>query len=192
MTAKIKLNAASGGGSFSLQAPSSSSNNRVLTLPDAADGIVAQTDSSGNFSVSGTTTCTGNVTCSNDLSVDNDLKADSGFGSTTTIYGVRAWATIDGTGTVSNRASGNVSSTTDNGTGDYTVNFTTNFPDVNYSVACAIPVINDQGATYGWGLKHDNGGASSAPTTKTTSACRFQARRESDFDIDFGHVMFVR
>ena len=43
MTAKIKLNAASGGGSFSLQAPSSSSNNRVLTLPDAADGTIART-----------------------------------------------------------------------------------------------------------------------------------------------------
>ena len=40
MTAKIKLNAASGGGSFSLQAPSSSSNNRVFTLPDSADGNV--------------------------------------------------------------------------------------------------------------------------------------------------------
>ena len=40
MTAKIKLNAASGGGSFSLQAPSSSSNNRVFTLPDSADGSV--------------------------------------------------------------------------------------------------------------------------------------------------------
>jgi hypothetical protein len=43
MTAKIKLNAASGGGSFSLQAPSSSSNTRVLTLPDSADGIIAKT-----------------------------------------------------------------------------------------------------------------------------------------------------
>ena len=43
MTAKIKLNAASGGGSFSLQAPSSSSNNRVLTLPDSADGTIAKT-----------------------------------------------------------------------------------------------------------------------------------------------------
>ena len=36
MTAKIKLNAASGGGSVSIQAPSSSSNNRVYTLPDSA------------------------------------------------------------------------------------------------------------------------------------------------------------
>jgi len=41
MTAKIKLNAASGGGSFSLQAPSSSANNRVFTLPDSADATMA-------------------------------------------------------------------------------------------------------------------------------------------------------
>jgi len=40
MTAKIKLNSASGGGSFSLQAPSSSSNNRVFTLPDSADATL--------------------------------------------------------------------------------------------------------------------------------------------------------
>ena len=43
MSAKIKLNAASGGGSFSLQAPSSSANNRVMTLPDSADGTVLTT-----------------------------------------------------------------------------------------------------------------------------------------------------
>ena len=41
MTAKIKLNAASGGGSASIQAPSSSSNNRVFTLPDIADATMA-------------------------------------------------------------------------------------------------------------------------------------------------------
>jgi len=46
MTAKIKLNAASGGGSISIQAPSSSSNNRVITLPDIADGTLL-TSSSG-------------------------------------------------------------------------------------------------------------------------------------------------
>tara|TARA_R100000353_G_scaffold7534_2_gene9394 strand:+ start:151 stop:702 length:552 start_codon:yes stop_codon:yes gene_type:complete len=47
MTAKIKLNAASGGGSFSLQAPSTSSNNRVLTLPDSADGTLITTTNRG-------------------------------------------------------------------------------------------------------------------------------------------------
>jgi len=45
MTAKIKLNAASGGGSFSLQAPSSSANNRVITLPDVADGTLVTSQS---------------------------------------------------------------------------------------------------------------------------------------------------
>ena len=47
MTAKIKLNSASGGGSFSLQAPSSSSNDRVITLPDVADGTLLTSQSSG-------------------------------------------------------------------------------------------------------------------------------------------------
>tara|TARA_B100000282_G_scaffold51688_1_gene32938 strand:- start:2333 stop:2884 length:552 start_codon:yes stop_codon:yes gene_type:complete len=47
MTAKIKLNAASGGGSFSLQAPSSSSNDRVITLPDSADGTLITTTNRG-------------------------------------------------------------------------------------------------------------------------------------------------
>ena len=46
MTAKIKLNAASGGGSFSLQAPSPSSNNRVISLPDIADGTLLTSQSS--------------------------------------------------------------------------------------------------------------------------------------------------
>tara|TARA_Y100000996_G_scaffold382750_1_gene338197 strand:+ start:12375 stop:13148 length:774 start_codon:yes stop_codon:yes gene_type:complete len=45
MTAKIKLNAASGGGSVSIQAPSSSSNTRVITLPDIADGTLVTSQS---------------------------------------------------------------------------------------------------------------------------------------------------
>jgi hypothetical protein len=46
----------------------------------------------------------------------------------------RAWVNFNGTGTVAIRASFNVSSITDNGTGNYTVNFTTAMPDANYSV----------------------------------------------------------
>jgi hypothetical protein len=46
----------------------------------------------------------------------------------------RAWVNFDGTGTVAIRASYNVSSITDNGVGDYTVNFTTAMADANYSV----------------------------------------------------------
>jgi hypothetical protein len=50
------------------------------------------------------------------------------------IYAARAWVNFNGTGTVAIRASGNVSSITDNGTGDYTVNFTTALADANYSI----------------------------------------------------------
>lgn len=59
---------------------------------------------------------------------------DSGYGSVATAYGCRAWVNFNGTGTVAIRASGNVSSITDNGTGDYTVNFTNAMPDSNYAV----------------------------------------------------------
>jgi hypothetical protein len=50
------------------------------------------------------------------------------------VYACRAWVNFNGTGTVAIRASGNVSSITDNGAGDYTVNFTTAMPDADYSV----------------------------------------------------------
>jgi hypothetical protein len=53
----------------------------------------------------------------------------------------RAWVNFNGTGTVAIRASFNVSSITDNGTGDYTVNFTNAMPDANY-VNCVGAVVN--------------------------------------------------
>jgi hypothetical protein len=51
------------------------------------------------------------------------------------IYACRAWVNFNGTGTVVIRASGNVSSITDHGVGDYTVNFTTAMQDANYAIA---------------------------------------------------------
>lgn len=52
------------------------------------------------------------------------------------MYACRAWVNFNGTGAVAIRASGNVSSITDNGTGNYTVNFTTAMSDANYAVVC--------------------------------------------------------
>jgi hypothetical protein len=49
------------------------------------------------------------------------------------MYACRAWVNFNGTGTVAIRASGNVSSITDNGWGDYTVNFRTPMPEANYA-----------------------------------------------------------
>ena len=58
---------------------------------------------------------------------------NSGYGSVATAYGCRAWVNFNGTGTVAIRASGNVTSITDDATGSYTVNFTNAMTDVNYS-----------------------------------------------------------
>jgi len=52
-------------------------------------------------------------------------------------YSARAWVNFDGSGTVAIRASGNVSSITDNGTGKFRPNFATAMPDSNYSVIAA-------------------------------------------------------
>ena len=56
-------------------------------------------------------------------------------------YMARAWVNFDGTtntgGNCDIRASGNVSTVADNGTGNYTVNFTTAMPDDDYAVLVA-------------------------------------------------------
>jgi hypothetical protein len=67
-------------------------------------------------------------------SANANFQFNSGYGSVAIAYACRAWVNFNGTGTVAIRGSGNVSSITDNGTGDYTVNFTTAMSDVNYSI----------------------------------------------------------
>ena len=63
-------------------------------------------------------------------------------------FRVRAWVNFNGTGTVAIRASGNVSSITDNGgNGDFTVNFSTAMPDANFSAHAS--GVNNHGGNYG-------------------------------------------
>ena len=104
-------------------------------------GLVQSADLSGSLNIqsNGTTvlgvTSTG-TSVTGTQSVSGNLSFNSGYGSSAVAYGCRAWVNFDGTGTPAIRASGNVSSITDIGTGDYTVNFTTAMPDANYGFAC--------------------------------------------------------
>ena len=68
---------------------------------------------------------------------------NSGYGSPAIAYGCRAWVNFNGTGTVAIRASGNVTSITDNGTGDYTINFTTAMVDANYAFSVGFDNFNN-------------------------------------------------
>jgi hypothetical protein len=75
----------------------------------------------------------------------------------------RAWVNFNGTGTVAIRASFNVTSITDNGTGDYTVNLTTAMPDANYSPVIASQLDQTGGpgnATIGSGIYRTAGALS--------------------------------
>ncbi len=71
------------------------------------------------------------------LDNSGNFQFNSGYGSTATAYGCRAWVNFNGTGTVAIRASGNVSSITDGGTGIYTLNFTSAMPDINYTAVAS-------------------------------------------------------
>lgn len=101
------------------------------------------------------------------------------------LYAARAWVNFNGTGTVAIRASGNVSSITDNGVGLYTVNFTNALTDANYSVA-------------GWAtnatggalitMSYTNGG-----TNLTTTACKVGAGYGTTLaDLDTVCYVFFR
>ena len=90
--------------------PPATNTNRTLTLPDSTGTIATAESTLTQFSASGSAP----------------------------VYAARAWVNFNGTGTVAILGSGNVTSITDNGTGDYTLNFTTAISDANYSaVGCA-------------------------------------------------------
>jgi hypothetical protein len=96
----------------------------IVGVPNAATVGISQLSATG--SPSSTTFLRGDNTWNG---VDSLTTASGSAPS----YSARAWVNFNGTGTVAIRASGNVSSITDNGTGDYTVNFTTAMSDADYS-----------------------------------------------------------
>jgi hypothetical protein len=69
------------------------------------------------------------------LKVNNITDTSGGSTNLTVPNTAKAWVNFNGTGTVAIRASFNVSSITDNGTGDYTVNFATALPNANYALS---------------------------------------------------------
>jgi hypothetical protein len=103
----------------------------------------------------------------------------------TEVYTCKAWVNFNGTGTVAIRASGNVSSITDNGTGNYTVNFTTAMPDANYAVS------QMTGAQPSISL---NVSATLSTDEEVPTASKFRVqvrRRDTNSDVDVSYALFA-
>lgn len=105
----------------------------VISAGNATNGLGISSDNTGILQLktgtgAGTTALT--IDASQNLTVAGAFSSVGGYPA----YECRAWVNFNGTGTVAIRASGNVSSITDNGVGNYTVNFVNALADANYSV----------------------------------------------------------
>ena len=123
-----------------------------------------------------------------EFDASGNFQFNSGYGSVATAYGCRAWVNFNGTSTVAIRASGNVTSITDNGTGDYTVNFSTAITDANYSFVAFCKT--SSGAQNRTAFANgDNGN-----TTQSTSSYRFYTTTlaGTPTDTDFINVAVFR
>ena len=111
-----------------------------LNVSGSITGSIASSNISGTLFTLGSTSITRGSTHST-ITVTNsrannfqDSSGNNGSTAQQIAEGrAKSWVNFDGSGTVSIRDSLRVSSVTDNGTGDYTVNFSSNMANSNYS-----------------------------------------------------------
>jgi hypothetical protein len=87
----------------------------------------------------------------------------------------KAWVNFNGTGTVAIRADYNVTSITDNGTADYTINFTNALTDNNYCPVSEAGLLANYGAMI-------------IPSALTTSTYQFRTLSNVDTYIDMVNI----
>ena len=123
---------------------------------------------------------------------DGSLQFNSGYGSLATAFGVRAWVSFSGQSTPSIRADGGVSSVGDNDTGDYTVNFDNNMPDVNYAVGgLSENWEGNNNDSYTFPAGYTSGATVGSYRLKTIRA-RFDQQPPQFYDPPFVQLIFVR
>ena len=157
---------------------------------DTTNGLVITPDTSGNinFQSGGATVAgvnstglTGNGSQLTGISsyADSDALTLFNASGSAPVYACRAWASFNGgtspaAGTI--QGSGNVSSVTDNATGQATINFATAMPNANYAVVGMCTGYSNYNSTL-MVMGSANASGNQLPTTKTTSAIK----------VHFGH-----
>ena len=169
-----------------------------LTVADGGTGASTITANSvilgnGTSALSGNLVApstSGNVLTSNGTTWTS-ATAPTGITTTTgsaPYYGARAWVNFNGTGTPAIRASGNVTSITDNDTGLYTINFTTAMPDTSYTTVGSS--IGSTTSADGTILTGTAGGA--APTTSAVQVRMTYGPNSSAIDTTYVNVVVFR
>jgi len=122
-------------------------NNFTLSVPSSPDGTIklARGNSGATTADILTVDASGNVTTTlaNGTVKFSQLSTSATEADNVAKRTAKAWVNFNGTGTVAIRGSLNVSSITDRGTGNYTVNFTVAMSDVNYSALLSSSVGNN-------------------------------------------------
>jgi len=121
-----------------------------LTSPSTSGNVLTSNGTAWTSSPIPIATDAEAIAGTNNTNFLTPLRMREGFNASGTapVYACRAWVNFNGTGTVAIRASGNVSSITDNGTGDYTVNFTNAMPDADFTVASSAGNVGTSNSRY--------------------------------------------
>ena len=166
----------------------------VAQILSTSDGAISSTSSPGNLRF--LTTPSGSVTAVDRLTIGSDGSFQAVVPGGTTLYPTfmcRAWVSFNGTGTVVIVGSGNVTSITDNGVGDYTANFTTAMPDGNYSFAGVLNAGTlDSNASVKLKSSTNSAGQAAAPAAKTTTACQIATGNGTTVDSSSINLCFFR
>jgi len=159
------LVAATGRTSLGLGTIATQAASNVSITGGSITGITDLAIADGGTGASTATAALNNLLPSQTSNSGKYLTTDGTNSSWASVNVAKAFVNFNGTGTVSIRASSNVSSITDNGTGDYTINFTSALSDANYTATLGA------GATSGNGTNFNYGVADSS-TARTTTALR--------------------
>jgi hypothetical protein len=164
-------------------------NPQTITLPlPVSDGGTGATSATAYAVQCGGTTSTGAHQSIASIGTSGQVLTSNGAGALPTFQTLQqgnivAFINFNGTGTPASNRSGNVTSITDNGTGDYTINFTNAIGNANYSCA-------------GFGIANGGGtvslaGNTTTVTTKSTTAVRIVTCGTDSVQYDMVNISLI-
>lgn len=180
----------SAGGSVTITPKNDTTKNYTLTIPDVS-GTVALIDSptfTGTPTAPTAAASTNTTQIATTAMVHSAITNDLHVTGTAPMYACRAWVNFDGTASSPTpRASGNISSITKNGNGDYTINFITAMPDANYAfIGTSSDPNDDSVGPVAIGMK-------ASAYTPSTTARRFETTYQgANIDSTWVHIAIFR